>query len=77
MPAGRPKLSQKVIHLHIQMSLRAGEDDDLIAALGAIPARKRSSFVKSSLRSGGIHVNLGDLPDDDDLADSLMDNFLQ
>jgi len=76
MPAGRPKLNQMVMRLHIQLSLREGEDDDLINALRTIPARKRASFIKSAMRSGGMQqLNLDDLPDDDELADSL-ENFL-
>lgn len=52
-----------------------GEDDDLIKVFQNVPARKRASFIKAAMRSGGLEVKLDDLPDDSDLAESL-DNFL-
>lgn len=57
------------------LTLREGEDDDLIQVFQNVPARKRAAFIKAAMRSGGLIVNLDDLPDDNDLAESL-DNFL-
>jgi hypothetical protein len=75
MPAGRPKLNTLVTQVYIRLSLREGEDDDLLKAFQSIPQRKRAAFVKASMRSGGLEISADDLPDDDELAESL-DTFL-
>jgi hypothetical protein len=71
----RPKLASRVIVVRTAITLREGDDDDLISAFERVPARRRSAFIKAGLRTGTLQVDLGDLPDDDDLAESL-DNFL-
>ena len=57
------------------ITLREGEDDDLIAAFARVPARKYAAFIKQSMRSGALNVQIEGLPDDSDLAESLG-NFL-
>ncbi|HAE59739.1 MAG TPA: hypothetical protein DCG54_09625 [Anaerolineae bacterium] len=64
-----------MIVVRTAITLRAGDDDDLIAVFERVPARKRSSFIKAGLRTGTLPVNLDGLPDDSDLAESL-DSFL-
>lgn len=73
--AGRPKATSLSLVIRAVLTLREGEDDDLIQVFQTVPARKRAAFIKAAMRSGGLKVNLDDLPDDSDLAESL-DNFL-
>jgi type II secretory pathway component PulC len=72
---GRKKLEENAIIISTRITLRPGEDDDLIAAFQRIPPRKFSAFIKTGLRSGGLTVNINGLPDDADLAESL-ESFL-
>ena len=72
---GRPRANTLAILIRASITLREGEDDDLIAVFQNVPARKRASFIKAAMRSGGLQVNMEDLPDDSELADSL-DGFL-
>lgn len=71
----RTKLVTRVIVVRTAITLREGEDDDLIAAFERVPARKRSAFIKAGLRTGTLPVDIGGLPDDAELVESL-DNFL-
>lgn len=74
--AGRPKATALSLVIRAVLTLREGEDDDLIKVFQSVPARKRASFIKAAMRSGGLEkIKLDDLPDDSDLAESL-DNFL-
>ena len=73
--AGRPKATTLSLVIRAVLTLREGEDDDLIQVFQNVPARKRASFIKAAMRSGGLEIKLDDLPDDSDLAESL-DNFL-
>jgi hypothetical protein len=57
------------------ITLREGEDDDLIKAFNRVPPRKRAAFIKAAMRAGGIQVDIGGLPDDDELIES-MEQFL-
>ena len=72
---GRRKRQTPVIVVRTAITLTPGLDDDLIAVFGQVPARKRSSFIKSGLRTGSLQVNIEGLPDDNELAESL-DAFL-
>jgi len=51
---GRPKLDCKVYQIRFTLSLREGEDDDLL-------------FLKTALRAGGISLKAGSVPITDDL----------
>ncbi len=76
MRTGRPRTSSLIVVVRAVLSLREGEDDDLIAAFQSVPARKRAAYIKSAMRSGGLTIHHVDgLPDDSELADSL-ENFL-
>jgi hypothetical protein len=77
MPAGRgrPKSNAVVTHIYLRLTLREGEDDDLLQAFKGVPARRRAAFIKSAMRSGRLDTNLDSLPDDSELAESLG-NFL-
>lgn len=73
--AGRPRATSLSVVIRAVLTLREGEDDDLIEVFQSVPARKRAAFIKAAMRSGGLQVNVDGLPDDSELADSL-DNFL-
>lgn len=70
----RPKLTCQVFRYDINMTLRQGEDDDLIAFFESIPKRQRVLAVKTALRSGKLETVIqADQPDDDEIADALDD----
>ncbi|MBA4383596.1 MAG: hypothetical protein C0410_02565 [Anaerolinea sp.] len=51
---GRPKSFYEVVVFRISLSLRKGEDDDLITFLANKKPRKRAIAVKTRLRSGRV-----------------------
>jgi hypothetical protein len=70
------RLTSMVVVIRAVLSLREGEDDDLIEVFRRVPPRKRSAFIRAAMRSGGMKtVDLEGLPDDEEMAESL-DNFL-
>ena len=72
--AGRKKLPACTMLIRAPLTLRAGEDDDLIRAFQAVPARKRAAFIKMAMRSGSFqNLPYDDLPSDDDLEQSMAD----
>jgi hypothetical protein len=73
--AGRPRLSSLAVVIRAVLTLREGEDDDLIEIFRSVPSRKRAAFIKAAMRSGGLQVNVDGLPEDSELAESL-ENFL-
>ena len=75
--AGRPRLAQKVTHIHIHLRLYEEQDEDLLAAFERVPRRKLSSFLKAALRNGNaIGIDLDGIPDDDQLSAESLANFL-
>jgi hypothetical protein len=74
---GRPRLLQRVIHIHVHLRLYEEQDEDLLAAFQRVPRRKLSSFLKVALRSGNaLGINPDSLPEDDSLSQESMDAFL-
>ena len=72
--AGRKQLPKRTMLIRAPLTLRAGEDDDLILAFQAVPARKRAAFIKAAMRSGSFQsLSLDDLPSDEDLEQSIAD----
>lgn len=67
----RPRLEQHAIIVQVKLSLRPGEDEDLISFFGQVPARLRAAAVKRALRSGGMTVQLSDLPSDEEIELAL------
>jgi hypothetical protein len=51
---GRPPLTTAVHTFHITLSLREGEDDDIIAYLSGQPPRGRARAVIAAMRQGGV-----------------------
>ena len=74
---GRPRLTVPVHRYYINLTLREGEDDDLIAFLANIPPRRRVKAIKTALRGGDLRqAAAGDGLDDDELAEELAEMFL-
>jgi hypothetical protein len=72
---GRPMLEMAVQRIQITLSLREGEDDDLIAFFAHHPPRKRARAVVVALRQGGVAMT-GDVTpviDEAELAAMLDD----
>jgi hypothetical protein len=75
--AGRPRLLQRVVHIHVHLRLYEEQDEDLLAAFQRVPRRKLSGFLKVALRSGNaLGINPDSLPEDDSLSQESMDAFL-
>lgn len=51
---GRPPLTMKVHTIQVTLSLREGEDDDLLAFFGRHPPRQRARAVIAALRQGRV-----------------------
>jgi len=64
---GRPKLDCKVHQIRFTLSLREGEDDDLLFYFSDIPERRRAAALKTALRAGGVSLKAGSVPTMDDL----------
>ena len=64
---GRPKLECKVCQIRFTLSLREGEDDDLLFFFSDIPERRRAVALKAALRAGGVSLKAGSVPTMDDL----------
>ena len=64
---GRPKLDCKVHQIRFTLSLREGEDDDLLLFFSDIPERRRAAALKAALRAGGVSLKTGYVPFSDDL----------
>ena len=72
--AGRKQLPKRTMLIRASLILRIGEDDDLIQAFQAVPARKRAAFIKAAMRSGSFQsLSYDDLPSDDDLEQSIAE----
>jgi hypothetical protein len=75
--AGRPRLAQRVTHIHIHLRLYEEQDEDLLAVFQKVPRRKLSSFLKVALRSGNaLGINPDSLPDDENLSQESVETFL-
>jgi hypothetical protein len=53
---GRPKLDCRVQQVRFTLSLREGEDEDLLSFFAGIPERRRAAAVKVALRAGGVSL---------------------
>lgn len=51
---GRPPLTVKVHTIQITLSLREGEDDDVLAFFACYPPRQRARALLTALRQGGV-----------------------
>ena len=64
---GRPKLECNVHQFRFTLSLREGEDDDLLFFFAGIPERRRAAALKAALRAGGVSLKAGYVSTTDDL----------
>ena len=51
---GRPPLKVQVHTIQVTLSLREGEDDDVLAFFARYPPRQRAQAVLAALRQGGV-----------------------
>jgi hypothetical protein len=56
---GRPPLAAPARLFRLTLSLRPGEDDDLIAFFEELPAGSRARAVVTALRQGGVGERRG------------------
>lgn len=56
---GRPPLAAPARLFRLTLSLRPGEDDDLIAFFDELPAGSRARAVVTALRQGGVGERRG------------------
>jgi hypothetical protein len=74
---GRPRLTEPAIVYRLALTLRRGEDDDLIAFFEALPVRGRPAALKQALRDGGRGLGLADgtgtVGRDEGLVEALAD----
>ena len=70
----RPRLNTPLRRFYINLTLREGEDDDLIAFFERIPERQRVRAIKLALRTGDLATLQSDMDaEDDSLVDALDD----
>ena len=65
MARGRQRLSRPSVQINLNLSLRPGEDDDLLQFFAAIPPGRRAAAIKQALRNGGLGTVTADLIADD------------
>ncbi|MCB0081494.1 MAG: hypothetical protein KDE47_11200 [Caldilineaceae bacterium] len=71
----RPRLDCPVVKIPLTLSLRVGEDDDLIAFFAHNDQTlniSRASAVMAALRAGGIGSSSGGRSEDDDELGDLL-----
>ncbi len=73
---GRPVRLEPEVRVVVNLRLREGQDNDLIAFFASLPLRQRALRLKLALRSGGMQSAPAatDIPDSE-LNDAL-DGFL-
>jgi hypothetical protein len=71
-PRGRPKLDCHVRQIRVTLSLRDGEDDDLLLFFRGIPNGRRAAALKSALRVGGVFLESGLVDSSDDLDQTIQ-----
>lgn len=59
----RPRLAVRVRRYYINLTLREGEDDDLIAFLERVPVRQRVRAIKAALRAQPLSADKSEAHD--------------
>ena len=72
---GRPKLPYNVIVIRISLTLREGDDDDLIEYFSQLPPGKRAVALRIALRTGAS-LHTSGLNDPFDGLDNMMDEIV-
>ena len=70
---GRPKLDCLVKQVRITLSLRSGEDDDLLTFFTGLPNGRRAAALKIALRAGGVSLLETPPNSDNDLEQTIQD----
>ena len=72
----RPRLAHTTVRVSLKLSLRPGQDDDLLNFFAHIPPERRAAAVCQALRAGGMQtVELDQAAEDDELF-GLAENLL-
>ena len=71
----RPKLNTPLRRFYINLTLRDGEDDDLIAFFERIPERQRVRAIKLALRTGDLATLHSDMDAEDDSLIDVLDDL--
>jgi hypothetical protein len=71
-PRGRPKLECQVLQVRVTLSLREGEDDDLLMFFTGIPNGRRAAALKIVLRAGGVSLFSAAPKTNDDLDQTIQ-----
>ena len=71
-PRGRPKLECQVLQVRVTLSLREGEDDDLLMFFTVIPNGRRAAALKIVLRAGGVSLFSTAPKTNDDLDQTIQ-----
>jgi hypothetical protein len=74
-PRGRPKLNCQVRQVRVTLSLREGEDDDLLMFFTDIPNGQRAAALKIALRVGGVSL-FSAAPETNDDIDRAVQGFV-
>lgn len=73
---GRHPLPQPSHRITVVLSLRAGEDADLLAWFATIPVRHRASRIKAALRQGGATFVVPTSTTDTEMSDDAFADLL-
>jgi hypothetical protein len=73
---GRPPLDVPARLIRITLSLRPGEDDDLLAFFDRLPAGGRARAVVTALRQGGVEETAVGQPFDEAELLAALDDLL-
>ena len=72
----RPKLNCQVRRFYINLTLRKGEDDDLITFFTHIPEGQRVKAIKLALRTGNLAMLQSDIDAEDATLVEALDDLL-
>ena len=72
----RPRLEFETVIIRTSISLRPGEDNDLIAFFEKIPPRKFAAAIKKAMRSGALLDFGAELGQDDDALEQSLADFM-
>jgi hypothetical protein len=72
----RPRLENPAVRIDITLSLRPGEDNDLIAWFEAIPPRLRAQAVIARLRTGEGGAVAGDSAVNESVVTDMLSSMM-
>lgn len=75
---GRRRVDRsRLVIIRTSITLRRGEDDDLIRFFEGQPQRKRAAAIRTALRAGGLAaIQAQQQAQDEQAIDELLDNLV-